>query len=407
MESEQESIIERLTTERAQMQATAEAAEYYNIQLQLSQERFEKLPALERVDAWMASQNELFAAANYGSSLGEVASLLASFETYTTNVEPQKQVLDTMESNQDEINGPLEELRGKMAATEEAAEAYHTQLLLSQERLDKLPQLERVDAWAAQQNALFAAGEYGATVAAVQELQSAFETFTVNLAARQKVLDGMESYQEEILSKLQASKDGLAETSAAGDAYSAQLVMSLERHEKLPQLDRVAAWLGKQRQLFDAADYGDTLTATANLLSSFESFGVNFAAQKQIATDMSSEQQVILDRVAEVVATADETEAAGAEYHRQLQLSQERHEMFAALQRVEEWLNAENEVFAAGDYGDNLVAVATKLSTYETFQVNLAAKQQVCLLCWWCCLLHCGVLMRVAWLLCRHRHWRR
>ena len=83
---------------------------------------------------------------------------------------------------------PCVYLLGVSATTFSHLGRYEAQLLLNQERLQKLPVLERVDAWLATQNELFAAGEYGDSVHACQTLLEAFhETFSRPLVFHKEV----------------------------------------------------------------------------------------------------------------------------------------------------------------------------------------------------------------------------
>lgn len=215
MESEQEAITEAVTQHKEQMATTEQGAEWYHNQLLLNQERQEKVPQLQRVERWLDLQDALFAGQFYGEDMATVSALLSSFESYTSaagtnnavrvaplpNLAPNRllmscllfpccllfQILTEMETNQEVIQSKLDELRTRIAATAEGAEYYHTQLLLSQERLEKLPQLEQISTWIATQQAVFDGGEYGATLAAVKQLLHSYDTFTTNAESHDKV----------------------------------------------------------------------------------------------------------------------------------------------------------------------------------------------------------------------------
>lgn len=92
MESNQEVINERLTAARAAAAATQEAAETYKTYVQLAQERFEKLPALEIVNKWLDERDAVFSAAAYGDSLVEVSTKLSSFDSFTAGLTRQQTV---------------------------------------------------------------------------------------------------------------------------------------------------------------------------------------------------------------------------------------------------------------------------------------------------------------------------
>ena len=102
--------------------------------------------------------------------------LLNEFKgTFTVNLPSQKAVLDEMTSEQEAITTRLEEVRAHMQATEEAAENYRVELLLSEERFEKLPVLDRCQAWLEDQNTTFSAGEYVALCSASFGTMLAFQ----------------------------------------------------------------------------------------------------------------------------------------------------------------------------------------------------------------------------------------
>ena len=84
------------------------------------------------------------------------------------------QAVAELETYQDVIQAKIDEVKASLAATQEAGSAYQAQLLLSRERLQKLPALDRVDTWLATQNELFSAGVYGDSQQACTALLDAF-----------------------------------------------------------------------------------------------------------------------------------------------------------------------------------------------------------------------------------------
>ena len=139
--------------------STDAAAAEYKTQLTLSKERHLKLPQIEHVDRWLDDQNAVFVSGEYGDGVGDVADKLAAFDAYRSMLVLQRAVLDEVASEQEVIATRLAEVHAKAAAVDELAEDYHTQLLLSQERLQKLPTIAMVKEWLDTQNAVFLAQE--------------------------------------------------------------------------------------------------------------------------------------------------------------------------------------------------------------------------------------------------------
>lgn len=93
---------------------------------------------------------------------------------------------------------------------------------------------------------------------------------------------------------------------------------------------------------------------------------------------MTSEQQVILDRIAAVTELLGTVASAGEDYNTYVLMSQERLEKLPALDRVEEWLNAQDGLFAKEEYGETLVEVSTLLTAHqEHYVVEVLTKKQV------------------------------
>lgn len=144
METNQEEIQKPLDAARAKLATVAESAAAYQAALQGAQERFEIEPMLDRVEGWLARWNSLFAAQEYGDSLVGVASLIEQFKEYTASVAVHQQILDGVSTEQEALTTRVASLSQQMEATAGSAEEYHTYLLLSQERMEKLPAISRV-----------------------------------------------------------------------------------------------------------------------------------------------------------------------------------------------------------------------------------------------------------------------
>ena len=77
-----------------------------------------------------------------------------------------------MESNQEDIVARVTELKAGLEALQGRSEEYNTQLLLNQERLEKLPALQRLHTWADEQRERFQGSDYGSTLVEVSTLTS-------------------------------------------------------------------------------------------------------------------------------------------------------------------------------------------------------------------------------------------
>ena len=365
METYQDEIQAQIDAKKADMDALQEQADYYENQLLLAQERFEKLPLLSRVEAWIHQQNEVFAQANYGEALEAVETLLASFKSYTATAAQHREALDTMESNQDSINEPLAKLREAFASMDAAAAQYQQELLLNQERLLQLPVLERVEGWIGQQNELFAKAEYGVDQASTATLLEAHQTFPADLAHQKQIVGEITTEQDVVKSKLEAVQAALAEVEAAGDEYHTQLLLSQERFEKLPILEGLAAWINQQLELFSTEDFGDTLSAVDALLSAFNTYTVSAQTKAETLNGMETYQQAIQDVLDATKESMASLESTAEWYHTQLLLSQERLEKLPQLDRADAWLDRQNALFAAADYGENKQDAELLLTSYD------------------------------------------
>lgn len=362
VESEQEAIKERITEVEQLFRETEAAAAEYSSQLEQCKERHIKLPQLDHVDQWLDAQNAVFVSGEYGEGVVDVADKLASFDAYRSMLLLQKAVGDNMSSEQDAVTSRIAEIASKLQAVDEAGEEYHTQLLLSQERLQKLPTIALVRQWLEAQSAVFEAGDYGATQAEVTNKLSEHESFDANLGPQKLTLENIETYQEAISTELNDVKALAAAVEEAGSTYKIYLLLTQERLEKWPMLDRVQAWHDKFKELFDAGDYGDSLRSVAEKLSEFETFPAAFAAQQEIVNNMESNQDDIVARVEELKTALATLSESSEVYQNQLLLCQERLEKLPALERMNTWLDEQRTRFSSGDVGASIVEVSTLLS---------------------------------------------
>ena len=176
MASNQDEINEPLARLQESMAAMQEAGSEYHTQLLLNQERLQQLPVLERVEGWIGQQQALFSKCEYGDDQSAVATLLEAHQTFPASLAHQKQTVADIQTEQEAIQTKLDSVNAALAAVEAAGEEYHTQLLLSQERFEKLPLLESLEAWIDQQNEVFNTEDFGDTLNAVDALLSAFNT---------------------------------------------------------------------------------------------------------------------------------------------------------------------------------------------------------------------------------------
>lgn len=237
-----------------------------------------------------------------------------------------------MDSEQEVITTRVAEVKEVLAATKTEADAYHAQILLSKERLEKLPQLDKIDVWCDKERALFASGDYGETLVAVATLMDTFEIYTINVGNKQSILDEMTSEQEVITTRRDEVRAKMAATEEEATAYSTQLQLSKERLEKLPVLAKVEEWAQGHTALFEAADYGDSLVAVAALQDALDSgYRAQLPSKRELVDGMSSEQDVINTRLGEVKAVLDATAAAEAAYQQGLDDSKAAHQHIVDL----------------------------------------------------------------------------
>ena len=358
--------------------ACAKNGQAYHQQLLLSKERHEKIPLIERIEAWFDKQHTLFTTLEIGDTIAEVANLLADYDSIAAALQARKEALEAITSEQDVIMKRRQGVLSKAEALQAAGAEYHSQLMLGQERLTKFAVLDRVESWLAERAAFFAGGDYGSTLVEVSTLLASFETFGPTMASKLASVSSMTSEQAVITDRRDATLARGMEVEAAAEEYRTQVLLSQERLEKLPMLERVDAWVATQQELFGKQEYGSTLVEVATLLFSFgESFVGGAPSKKALLESMESEQEVITTKLAETRAAMAACEEAADYYNTELLLSQERLTKLPLLERVAAWLATQDAVFAAGEYGDTLVAVATLMTAYDSFTVNLAAKNSV------------------------------
>ena len=290
------------------------AGEAYAQQLRDNREQFEAFQALDKVATWAAAQQEFFSRGEYGDSLLETNALIEEHAHWPSQLASKREVVAGMSSAQQVITDRIAAEAASCDAVEEVAGTYLAYLRMQKELYECFDAMDKVVGWCDAQNARFGTEEYGEDLAGVNNLLDEFkDTFTVNLPAQKAVLDGIASEQQAIIDRLAEVRAHVDATEQAAEYYNVQLLLSQERFEKLPVLDRTAAWLADQNATFEAADYGASLSEVASLLEAFGTFQSNLEAQQETLAGMESNQEVILNRVAEVQATATATAAAGEE----------------------------------------------------------------------------------------------
>ena len=93
MESEQPAIVEARDACLEKLAAVEAAAVNYRNELVLNKERLETLPKIQRIETWLATQDEVFEAGDYGNTLDSVAALLSRYaETFSAGIDANKAV---------------------------------------------------------------------------------------------------------------------------------------------------------------------------------------------------------------------------------------------------------------------------------------------------------------------------
>lgn len=256
METEQEAILTQLQACRDGLAAVEASAAEYTRQLELARERFEKMPILDRLEGWLEAHGAVFARGDYGeASLAAVNVHLANFdESYTLHVENKRAVLAGVTSEQEAIMERVNEVGELFSSTDAAAAEYQSQLTLSKERHLKLPQIEHVDRWLDDQNAVFVSGEYGEGVGDVADKLAAFDAYRSMLVLQKAVLEEVASEQDVIATRLAEVHAKVAAVDEVAEDYHTQLLLSQERLQKLPTIAMVKEWLDTQNAVFLAQE---------------------------------------------------------------------------------------------------------------------------------------------------------
>lgn len=377
MESHQEEIIARLEEARTLVAETSEEGEQYHQELLLCQERLQKLPVLDKVEAWAEPYRAKFSAGELGETLAEVRAKLGAHAEYQRELLPFQAVVTGMTTEQPSIQMRLEATQTLLDAVAHAGEEYNAELVLLEERLVKNPQLDAIEEACAAPNELFSAADYGETVAAAERLLEAFELTKANIESNRARVASITSEQEVLVARIAEVTKLTNETAEAGAKYEQGVKWSLERHEKLPMLQAIDDWCASYNAVFAAGDYGDTVPAVDTLLDNYAQFSGVVGSKRAVVAAVTSEQSVITERAAEVLGVVDAATAAGDEYKTQLELSRERHVKLPQLQRVEDWCQEYRSTFAAAVYGDSVAETDSLLEGHGVFNGIVPSKKAV------------------------------
>ena len=326
-----------------------------------------------------------------------------------------------MQSYQDEILTPLAESKEFYDGVATEADAYGQQLALNQERLQKLPQLDEVDSWLAERQALFDRAHYGTTLVEVATLLSSHaEVFKANLPAKKELLENMTTEQEEIATRLAASRASMAVVEEAADAYVAAsgcggmpesvlttLVVWVQlrdghfaqsgapgeaavvgsrggvaEHDGRPVRRRgvrhyvgggghVAGFLRHAQAVHDCQAGGETVEHASVRGEA------SHTSRSQTLNSMESYQDVINERLAALRERMTATEAAAEQYQYQLLVTQERLQKIPALERILAWLGEQAAVFASDNFGSTLREVRELRAAKRNYERGAAPHTEV------------------------------
>ena len=118
--------------------------------------------------------------------------------TYTHSPPPPRpllQLVASLASEQADITSRVDEATAALAETRTMGGQYEEQLHLNKERLEKLPKIERVEAWLRNNDAVFAGQAYGENLAETNELQAAFALFERQLPTQEQVTEATQRRQ--------------------------------------------------------------------------------------------------------------------------------------------------------------------------------------------------------------------
>lgn len=223
METYQEVIQGSIDDNKAKLAAARESAAAYHAELLANQERLDKLPKLDNVNEWIQRQQAVFTGGDYGANEQALATLLSAYATFVSNLPKMEEVrarfavgvlthspslpqhthsprppiahrhplqlVASLASEQADITSRVDEATAALAETRTMGGQYEEQLHLNKERLEKLPKIERVEAWLRNNDAVFAGQAYGENLAETNELQAAFALFERQLPTQEQVTE--------------------------------------------------------------------------------------------------------------------------------------------------------------------------------------------------------------------------
>lgn len=130
---------------------------------------------------------------------------------------------------------------------------------------------------------------------------------------------------------------------------------------------KAMSWLASQREIFTAADYGDSVVVCGSLLDNYALFTAQFKLYKEGAEVLRGwskdngmplhaggpELVALMEALDEAIA---ETDAAARAYHDALTRNKKEYAKLATLQKPETWISQVDAVFADPDVGDTMVS---------------------------------------------------
>ena len=419
--SEQDEVRARLSEVQDLVAAMDAAAELYVAQLEATKMMIQQVAVLAKVANFIAHQRQSLSVADFGTSLGDVETLLAEHKAALVTIDEHERTLHGVTPVHPVAvarHADVAELMRKLrtAAAEHEAELLSRKAAFEQEAQRKADALteqhrewtssyeqlarESVE-WAESASQRFVARDLGATSAAVHDAIDAFVQYKSSEKPESKakvtklhyLLNSLQSSQRQNRRPifvpptdvgLDRVNDAWRSLASVEDQYEpdarAEYKRFVDYEALIARIDAKAAhcetWMNSHSEYFAQGDFGTSLSDVDTLLETFKKFDELKAENNEsvsglrqlLATDgfeRHSDFQRASSRIDALDASVAALQDGASHYHANLLESRQKFVHLGMLKKVSDWVTARCEVFDIENKDYSSTATDEQRSAHE------------------------------------------
>jgi len=354
------------------------------------------------VEFWLGEIENQLANDDVGRDLTSVQNMLKKQQLLENDIANHESAISELNKTADEFieNNmfDVENIKETRNSINERFQRVREQAETRQRRLQEastvqqfIRDLEDEEAQIKEKKLLVTSDDYGRDLNQSQNLRRKHKRFEVDLASHEPNVENLRQLGSQLVQEVgnptidRKCQDLLGHWEAlksATDERTRKLDESLTYHSWAATLDEENAWMKERLHIMNNPDIGTTLVAVQALQKKQESFGNDFAVQKERCQEILQQGQKLIDQNNHLAVQIAERMKYLQEALKRLETDatrrKERLQDNAALLQfmwkadvVESWINEKQHQLRTDDLGHNLLSVQNLLTRHETFEAGL------------------------------------